>query len=202
MITILRADGSSLTPDACITEDYTPAATLTQSAIEDGSIVSDHLQNAVWRYTATVVITETPLESAGLAQQSGVERVQAARKFLLACMGLAAPGRRGPRGDLRCLIGTIKFGALDGMVLVACPHQVNGENSITVDLVFEQIVIARGVSVKIPVNRPRSDKQVSLPSKQNIGAQGTKNVPLTDAAGAEDRSTLLDYGVGLGIFDG
>jgi hypothetical protein len=49
MITLLRADGSSLTPDACLSEDWAPVATLTQHPIEDGSIVSDHLQAGVDR---------------------------------------------------------------------------------------------------------------------------------------------------------
>lgn len=191
MITILRnLDGSSLTPDACLTENWAPTAKLTQHPIEDGSVVSDHLVALPWVYTATIVVSETPLASTG-AQTSGVDRVQSARKFLEGLLGLAAPGRRAARGDLRVLIGTIKYGALDNMALTSFRHVVDTEAGLTTELVFEQVQIARGVSVAIPVDRPRADKKTKFASGQNMGAQGTKGEdPATSAAAARDSSTL------------
>jgi hypothetical protein len=92
----------------------------------------------------------------------------------------------------------VKFGALADMVLTSWAHRVTGEGSIIVDLVCEQVVIARGVSVAIPVTRPRLDKQTGFASRTSSGAQGTKNVPTTDAAGLRDRSTLYGLRKGLG----
>lgn len=202
MITILRnSDGSSLTPDACLVENWAPTATLTRRPIEDGSVVSDNLVANPWQYTASIVVSETPLQSAGLADgPSGVERVQSARKFLTALLGLAAPGRRGPRSDLRCLIGTLKYGALDNMVLLSFLHRVDGEASLTTDLVFEQVKIARGVSVTIPVSMPRVSKQAKFASAQKTGAQGTGNAdPATDAAARGDCSTAFGLLTDLGV---
>jgi len=87
--TIVKSDGTSLSFDTTISEEFAPEIAVTNHPIEDGSNISDHAQEMPNNFSVRSIITYTPLSgrsNQNLVPASGSQRVEIVLDFLKSCI--------------------------------------------------------------------------------------------------------------------
>lgn len=198
-VTLFKPDGSSLTLDTTLREDYRPEVLVTDHPIEDGAVASDHAQRMPLLITLEGNITETPyairVSSARAALSgspsgatdnlTGPARVQAAVDWL----------RSAERE--RLTLASLRFGVFRDLMLVRWPHSVDVLLRLPLVLELKQLRVATSQAVALSPLTPRSDVQAQAPDEQDAGEQGTTvdEGPNRD----RDRSLLLRGLQSLGL---
>ena len=180
-LTIIRPNGSRLTLDAVIREDYRPGAVVTDHPVEAGSVVSDHVQRLPLSLSVEGLITESPYATSEIADPddvlitSGPQRLRQALAFLDAAIGE------------RLEVVSVRLGVFPDMALLAYPHAIDNRRRLPLSLEFRRIRMARAQGVQIAPTATRPEVQAGAPDEQDVGEQGTT----TDTGPNRDRDRSL-----------
>lgn len=176
-VTIIRADGASLTFDGSPEQSYAVTGRVTEHPVEDGSTFGDHYVRLPDTETIPVVVTMSPKAFGTLPP--GPLRLEVARQFL-----------EEARGQLLTVV-TSRRVLTDRMLLGVSWRDTTTEQRVF-ELRLKQLQIATAQSVEIPPEAPRSDggdggsADAEMPSAQDFGEQAKKEMeeatpPDTDA---------------------
>lgn len=137
-----QSDGEWFQFDNCYEEQHAPTMTATVHPIESGAPVTDHVQRNPDRVDLRVEVTESPFASDVRGTISGHERIQAAIRFLEACVGEALT------------FDVTRTEARYDMVLIGFPHPVNVVRRVIFGLSFQSVRFAEAANVTIPAAQP------------------------------------------------
>ncbi len=198
-VTLFKPDGSSLTLDLTLREDYRPEVLVTDHPIEDGAVASDHAQRMPLLVTLEGNVTESPYAlrvtsarsalsgspSGATDNLSGPARIQAAIDWL----------RSAERERLTLV--SLRFGAFRDLMLMRWPHSVDLLLRLPLVLELKQLRVATSQAVALSPLTPRVEVQAQTPDEQDMGEQGAvvDEGPNRD----RDRSVLLRGLQSLGL---
>src|SRR5690606_9380320 len=157
--TLIRPDGQSLTFDATPVIGFQKSNTITDHPIEDGSVVSDHVQKQPDQVSLTGIVSETPLGAAS------PDRVQEALRFL---------NEAGERGEL--LEMESRFGLTGNWILESWPFDITQLRALAFEVSLRQVRIATIELVMLPREVSRPVVADSASPEVDTGAQSTKPV--------------------------
>lgn len=192
--TIIRETGESVTFDATLRESHRIEARVTDHPVEDGSVISDHVQTRPRSFSLTLLVSETPINTPGF-RVSGVNSSTLGGPSLI-----DVPNRVKEIFDFLQSIAnagefvdvvTPKFGTIDDCVIVNIPADIDNINAGRFTIGFRKVKIAERITVQIPPLRPSGEAQTGAPDEQDIGVQPTEDPESIDEA--EDASIL--YGL-------
>lgn len=157
--TLIRPDGQSLTFDATPTIGFQKSNTITDHPIEDGSLVSDHVQKQPDQVSLTGIVSDSPLGA------TGEYRVQDALRFL---------NEAGERGELLELES--RFGLTGNWILESWPYDITQLRALAFEVSLRQVRIATTEMIMLPREVPRPVVADGAPPNVDMGAQPTKPV--------------------------
>lgn len=157
--TLIRPDGQSLTFDATPVIGFQKTNTITDHPIEDGSLVSDHVQKQPDQVSLTGIVSDSPLGA------TGDFRVQDALRFL---------NEAGLRGELLELES--RFGLTGNWILESWPYDITQLQALTFAVTLRQVRIATTELIMLPREVPRPVVADSAPPEADLGAQPTAPV--------------------------
>lgn len=171
-----QSDGEWFQFDNVVEEQHVASATATVHPIEDGDNVTDHVQSNPKRISIRAVVTESPRRVTG-DEITGPERIQAAIRFLEACVGEALT------------LGLTRTVTVNDALLTSFPYPINGSRKVVFDLVFQVATFAEATSVKIPAAKPIAVVAVGAADEVDAGQQSCTAVSTdtdTDARAPSD----------------
>ncbi len=178
--TLIRPDGQTLTFDATPVIGFQKSNTITDHPIEDGSVVSDHVQRQPDQVSLTGVVSETPLGAAS------PDRVQEALRFL---------NEAGELGEL--LEMESRFGLTGNWILESWPYDITQLRALAFEISLRQVRIATTELVMLPREVPRPVVADSAPPEVDTGAQPTKPVePAEESKLKSVAARLVDWATG------
>lgn len=199
-VTITRETGESVTFDAMIRESHTVEVRVTEHPIEQGADVSDHAQARPRDFSVSVVVSETPVQTAPnfsistavLIPQEGASLGGVQNRVREFFDFLAEIAEAGEFVD----VVTPKMGLVSGVIITRIPLEVDNINVGRFTVGFRKVRIAERVTVLIPPLQPSTEAQDGAPDEQDVGTQPTDNPE--SAEEAEDASILYGLAETLG----
>lgn len=184
----VKAQIGFLKLDASITENHSRSAQLSKNEVEDGAIISDHVNLDPETFSITGEISEVPVSILGLGVSTD-DFLGAANDFLdgdkSAFEGLVKNERRTPKEAWTYLNQLMKnrtpFSVVTSLEryenviltsLSAPRESKNGKNLVFTGQ-FEKVRIVKSSVVKIPAFKIKGDAANSASSKAGLGKQAT-----------------------------
>lgn len=168
--TLIRADGRELTFDATIVVSYQKQNVITEHPIEDGAVVSDHVQKQPDTVNLTGIVSDSPLGA------TGEYNVENAVRFL---------NEVGEAGELLELDS--RLGLSGNWALEAWPHDVTAIRALTFEITLKQVRIATTETVILPREVPKPAVADSAPPEVDVGKQSPAPVSPVEAAELKSR---------------
>lgn len=176
--TIVKSDGTGLSFDVTINEDFNPEIFVTSHPIEDGSTVSDHAQQLPENFSVRSAVTYTPFFNAGnpnLVPQVGPERVEVVLDFLRSIVGQLV------------IVQTSRGKIIKNCLLTRFSHSFDVRKVVFFDLQFRVIRIATSQVIQIQATRARRSVSAMVASKVDTGSNSLEVCdPETDPKSALD----------------
>lgn len=180
--TIVKADGTGLSFDATISEDYSPEIFVTNHPIEDGSNVSDHAQELPQNFSVRCMITFSPLKGVpndNLVPVAGPQRVEVVLDFLKSCVGKLV------------IVQTTHGKIIRNCLLKKYPHTYDVRRAVYFDLQFQVARIATSQVIQIQSTKPKKSVAGLVSSKVDTGSNALEVCdPETDPKAALDVSEI------------
>ena len=166
-VTIIRANGASLTFDGSPEQAYTPTGRVTEHPVESGGTYGDHYVRLPDTETIPVVVTTSPGAIGTLPP--GPLRLEVARQWL-----------EEAAGQLLTVVTSRRI--LLNRMLIGWGWKDTTRESRVFTLRLKQVQVATAQSVEIPPEAPRADggdggsADVEMPSAQDFGEQAKREM--------------------------
>ncbi len=177
--TLEHPDGTSLELDVTLGIALSPSAVVSSHPVEEGSPISDHVQQQNTAITIEAVITETPFGPEGTP--AGDDHLRDVIAFLDRAKGA------------RLQLVDDKAGTFDDVVIVRAPTSFDVVRRMPLTIEFAQIRVATASTVEIPATAPAVGQQGGAPGSADVGEQPTDDPTGAEASGATSAlATLAD----------
>jgi len=160
-----QSDGEWFQFDNCIDEQHIVAITASVHPLEDGSSVTDNVQRQPDRIPIRAEVTESPRQVTG-DEVTGPERIQAAIRFLEACIGEPLT------------LGLTRTVTVNDVLLVGVNYPIDIRRRVVFELAFQVSKFAEATSVKIPARKPVAAVAVGAADEVDAGQQACTSVSL------------------------
>lgn len=178
-VLVRQSDGATWSPDVVVQVTPTYAWTVTDHPVEQGVVVSDHVQRQPTSVVISCVITENPTRVG--SHTGGPVHLQRLVQWLH-----DTANSDDPRVD----IVTRRMGTWTGYVITGLPYTMDRVARLAFDLTLREIRVATSTTVEITVEQVATDSAVGAPDEVDAGEQATTSTDEDEAAAAADQSVL------------
>lgn len=177
-ILVRQDDGSDWSPDTVVAVNVSKVWTVTDHPVEDGVVVSDHVQRQPDTVVISCVVTENPTKIGSVV--GGPVHLQ---------QKLAWLQETADAGQLVDIV-TRRLGVFKGYAITGVPLLLDRVSRLAFDLTLREIRVATATTVQITVDKVAADVATGAPDEVDAGEQATTSTDGDPAAEAADQSTL------------
>jgi len=184
-VLVRQSDGSTWRPDVVVQVTPTYAWSLTDHPVEQGVVVSDHVQRQPTGVVISCVLTENPTRIG--SHTGGPRHLQELVRWLH-----ETADSDNPLVD----IVTRRMGTWRNYVITGLPYTLDAVARLAFDLTLRELRVATATTVTITVEDVADDSAVGAPDEVDAGEQATTSTEEDEAAEEADQSvlsSLLDW---------
>lgn len=174
-----QSDGSVWEADAVIAVNVSQDWQITDHPVEDGVVVTDHVQVQPNTITLSCVVSENPTQD-GASTLGGPVRLQERMRWL----------RESADGAELLDVVTRRMGTFRNYLIQGVPYALDRVSRLGFDLVLREVRIATATTVLITVDEVASDVATGAPDEVDTGEQATTDTGTDEAAEESDQSVL------------
>lgn len=177
-VLVRQDDGATWSPDVVVAVNVSESWQVTDHPVEDGVVVSDHVQQQPATIVLSCVLTENPTRVG--SRTGGRAHLQD---------GIAWLRDTAAAGQLVDVV-TSRMGTFTGYVVQGIPYTIDRVARLAFDLTLRQVRVATSTTVQITVDDTAADTATGAPDEVDAGEQATTSTADDAAAEEADQSTL------------
>jgi hypothetical protein len=182
-----QSDGSIWQADVVVAINVGQEWQITDHPVEQGVVVTDHVQVQPTEITITCVVSENPIRAGG-GTVGGQVRLQERMRWLR---------ETADEAELVDIV-TRRMGVFTGYAIRSVPYVLDRVSRLRFDLQLRQLRVATATTVLITVDQVADDVATGAPDEVDTGEQATTSTDTDEQAEAADQSTLASLLDALG----